>query len=157
MTKGHSDTLLARPFAPEAAAPRPAPLGGIAPIVPVQNVAASRRFYVDRLGFTLLQENPDASAAMVERGAVRLMLLRVPHKRALEATREYLSAYIWTPDADALFAELAPKLADLPDWRVRAPFTQPYGMREFHVKDPDGFLLFFAEDPFAPKGSAPRH
>ncbi|MEL6208979.1 MAG: hypothetical protein AAFR44_02115, partial [Pseudomonadota bacterium] len=67
------------------------------------------------------------------------------------------SAYIWTPDADALFAELAPKLADLPDWRVRPPFTQPYGMREFHVKDPDGFLLFFAEDPFAPKGSAPRH
>jgi hypothetical protein len=28
---------------------------------------------------------------------------------------------------------------------VHAPFDQPYGMREFHVKDPDGCLLFFGE------------
>lgn len=134
-----------------------APLAGIAPIVPVHNVAASLRFYADRLGFTVVQANADNSAALIERGAVRLMLLRVGQKRALEATREYLSAYIWTPDVDALYAELQPALADLPDYRVRAPFTQPYGVREFHVKDPDGFLLFFAEDPFAERGSAPRH
>jgi hypothetical protein len=28
---------------------------------------------------------------------------------------------------------------------VRAPLEQSYGVREFHVKDPDGCLLFFAE------------
>lgn len=152
-------TVLA-PRRPTAQAPQrahPAPLTGIAPIVPVQNVAASLRFYVDRLGFDAIQSNPDQSAALVEREAVRLMLLRVGQKRALEATREYLSAYVWTADVDALYAELAPALADLPDYRVRPPFTQPYGTREFHVKDPDGFLLFFAEDPFATGGSAPRH
>ncbi|MEL6197911.1 MAG: VOC family protein [Pseudomonadota bacterium] len=137
--------------------PAPAPLSGIAPIVPVHNVAASLRFYVDRLGFAVIQSNPDSSAALIERGSVRLMLLRVAQKRALEATREYLSAYVWVADVDALYAELSPRLADLPDYRVRPPFTQPYGAREFHVKDPDGFLLFFAEDPFAAGGSAPRH
>ena len=36
-------------------------------------------------------------------------------------------------------------LETLPEDRVRAPFDQPYGMREFHVKDPDGCLLLFGE------------
>lgn len=134
----------------EAPAPRGAcPLSGLAPIVPVQNVGASLRFYRDRLGFAVERENPDASAALVARGAARLMLLRVGAKRALEATREHLSAYVWTEDVDALWDELSPALGDLPDWRVRVPFDRPYGAREFHLKDPDGFLLFFAEEPSA--------
>jgi hypothetical protein len=33
----------------------------------------------------------------------------------------------------------------LPDGRVRAPFDQPYGQREFHVLDEDGTLVFFGE------------
>ncbi|MEM6487307.1 MAG: VOC family protein [Pseudomonadota bacterium] len=121
-------------------------LHGIAPIVPVKSVQLSLGFYVDRLGFRVLRKNPDNTAALVARGAVRLMLIRVPDRKALAATREHLSAYVWAADVDALYAELAPALAGLPDWRVRPPFTQPYGVREFHVKDPDGFLLFFAED-----------
>ena len=28
---------------------------------------------------------------------------------------------------------------------VRAAFNQDYGMREFHVRNPDGFLMFFGE------------
>jgi len=37
------------------------------------------------------------------------------------------------------------RLETLPEGRVRPPFTQACGMREFHVKDPDGFLLFFGD------------
>ncbi|MEL6265633.1 MAG: VOC family protein [Pseudomonadota bacterium] len=124
-----------------------APLDAIAPIVPVQNIAVSLRFYVDALGFEVLRANEDRSAALIARDAVRLMLLRAPQKRALEATREHLSAYVWTADVDGLYAALAPALAALPAHRVRPPFDRPYGAREFHVKDPDGFLLFFAEAP----------
>ncbi|MEM6971403.1 MAG: VOC family protein [Pseudomonadota bacterium] len=131
-------------------------LTAIAPMVPVQNVAVSRRFYVDRLGFRVLQENANATAALVARGRVRLMLIRVGAKRVLDTTREHLSAYVWTLDVDALYREIGPALADLPAHRVRPPFTQPYGAREFHVKDPDGFLLFFAEDPFGPEDDTTR-
>jgi hypothetical protein len=63
----------------------------------------------------------------------------------LRATAEWIAAYVWVQDLDALWAELSPRLADLPEGRLRAPFRQPYGMRELHVKDPDGFLLFFGE------------
>jgi catechol 2,3-dioxygenase-like lactoylglutathione lyase family enzyme len=113
----------------------------------VRHVGASLAFYEGLLGFGVLRANPDRSAALVGRGALRLMLLRVGQKRALEATREHLSVYVWTDDVAGLWAELGPGLAALPDWRVRPPFRQPYGALEFHVKDPDGFLLFFAEDP----------
>jgi len=123
-----------------------ATLSGIAPIVPVRNLAASLRFYGDALGFRILQQNPGNSAALIERGAVRLMLLRVGQLKALEATREHLSAYVWVSDLDALWSEMAPALSRLPEHRVRPPFRQPYGVREFHVKDPDGFLIFFAEN-----------
>ncbi|MEO0823897.1 MAG: VOC family protein, partial [Pseudomonadota bacterium] len=86
-------------------APHDAPLAdfrGIAPIVPVRNVAASLRFYVELLGFAVLQRNEDSSAALVARGPVRLMLLRVGQLKALEATREHFSAYVWVSDLDAL-------------------------------------------------------
>ena len=46
---------------------------------------------------------------------------------------------------DALYARLAPKLERLAQGRVRPPFDRAYGMREFHVKDPDGCLLLFGE------------
>ena len=133
-------------FDPAGAASAPAALAGIAPIVPVRNLSASLAFYTGILGFAVLQQNPGDTAALVERGPVRLMLLRVGQLRALEATREHLSAYVWVHDLDALWAEMGPALSRLPEGRVRPPFTQPYGMREFHVKDPDGFLIFFAEN-----------
>jgi hypothetical protein len=47
---------------------------------------------------------------------------------------------------DAVFAGLKHKLDQLPPDRVRAPFDQPYRMREFHVKDPDNCLLLFGAD-----------
>lgn len=121
-----------------------------APIVPVRNVTSSTAFYERVLGFDVLRRNDDGSAALVARDDVRIMLLRVAERRALEATREHISAYVWVDDVTALWQELAPRLVQLPAWRVRHPFRQPYGTVEFHVKDPDGFLLFFAEDPFAP-------
>lgn len=126
-----------------------ATISAAAPIVPVRNLAGALAFYEGALGFRVLQRNPGNSAALVERGGMRLMLLRSGDLKALQATREHLSAYVWVDDLDRLWAEVEPALARLPAHRVRPPFRQPYGMREFHVKDPDGFLLFFGENPAA--------
>ncbi|MEM6677914.1 MAG: VOC family protein [Pseudomonadota bacterium] len=118
-----------------------------APIVPVRSISASIDFYTRVLGFEILRSNDNGSAALIARGPVRLMLIRVAQRKALEATREHLSAYIWVSDVAALWAECEKALSGLPSWRVRPPRRQPYGALEFNVKDPDGFLLFFAEDP----------
>ncbi|MEQ8654523.1 MAG: hypothetical protein RIC87_18790 [Kiloniellales bacterium] len=46
---------------------------------------------------------------------------------------------------DKVYAALKPVLESLPEGRLRPPFNQPYGVREYLVKDPDACLLFFAE------------
>ena len=121
-------------------------LAGISPIVPVRDVRATVAFYRDTLGFDVRREMDDGSFALVARDAAGVSLVRAADDTALVATRTNISAFIWVEDVDGLWSELSHKLNELPEGRVRAPFTQDYGMREFHVKDPDGFLIFFGED-----------
>ncbi len=118
---------------------------GQATIVPVSDVARSISFYVDVLGFEKREQTEDGSYGLVSCGDVGLILLGCDDERALAATRENISIYIWVDGVDACYQELFPALTKLPEGRVRAPFDQPYGMREFHVKDPDGCLLFFGD------------
>jgi hypothetical protein len=55
------------------------------------------------------------------------------------------SFYIDVTDIDALYESLETDLSTLPQGRVRAPFNQDYGQREFHVIDEDCTLIFFGE------------
>ena len=118
-------------------------LEGIAPIVPVSNVARSVSFFTNTLGFEIRTQDEDF--ALVARQGAGVSLIRTTDDKALDATATNISAYIWVNDLMGLWTELEPKLKPLGDARVRAPFVQDYGMREFHVKDPDGFLIFFGE------------
>jgi hypothetical protein len=45
----------------------------------------------------------------------------------------------------AFYATLKPALDTLAQGRIRAPFNQDYGQREFHVTDEDCTLIFFGE------------
>lgn len=127
-----------------------ASLASVAPIVPVRNVATSVRFYTQDLGFRTAAQNTDMSAALVERDGVRLMLLRAADFDTLRATEKHMSAYVWVDDVDALGREWEPAFSALPAHRFVAPFDREGGGREMHVKDPDGFLLFFVSAPRAP-------
>jgi len=122
-------------------------LRGIAPIVPVRRVPRTVEFYTRVLGFELVDHNAEMTYAYVRRGETGLMLLDLGDSRAVQATASYLSAYVWVRDVTALWAELSPCLARLPENRVTPLFEKPGGRKEFHVRDPDGFLLFFGEVP----------
>lgn len=116
-------------------------------IVPVREVRESTAFYRDVLGFEVGFMAADASLAIVKRGpAIGIQLLHCDDPKALEATANNISIYFHVRGLDALYETLRPKLEALPEGRQRAPFNQDYGMREFHVKDPDGCLLFFGEE-----------
>lgn len=117
-----------------------------ATMVPVRDVARSVAFYADALGFSVDFARPDGTFAIVRRGPVGLHLQGTDSEDALRITAENIAIYITVRDVDALFDRLAPALNALPEGRLRKPFDQPYGMREFHVKDPDGCLLFFGAD-----------
>ena len=102
-------------------------------------------FYTRTLRFTLRERDEAGTFAYIERDGAGLMLLDLDDYRAVKATHDYLSAYFWVEGIQALYDEVMPRLAQLPDKRFQPLFTKPDGRREFHVTDPDGFLLFFGE------------
>ncbi|MBO6784530.1 MAG: VOC family protein [Alphaproteobacteria bacterium] len=115
-------------------------------IVPVRDVPVTVDFYADVLGFERRFTADDRSFAIVVHGEAAIHFVATDDPDALKATANNISVYLWVRGIDALYESLRPALDPLPDGRVRAPFDQPYGMREFHVKDPDGCLLLFGEE-----------
>lgn len=118
---------------------------GTSTIVPVSDLAASLAFYTDVLGFTHEVGAVDYGYILVRRDALMIAMVRAADEQALNAARTNISAQMWVEDLDGLWAEIAPRVADLPEERVTAPFDQSYGTREFHIKDPDGFLMLFTQ------------
>ena len=92
-------------------------------------------FYTEYLGFEALDH--DADFAHLRRDSVSIKL-QPQHEGEV-------TCYIDVEDIDAVYEELKEKLETLPFGRVRAPFDQAYGMREFHVMDLDHLLIFFGE------------
>jgi catechol 2,3-dioxygenase-like lactoylglutathione lyase family enzyme len=115
-------------------------------IFPVIDIETTVDFYADVLGFERRMISDDKTFAIVVHGQAAIHFTKTNDEQALRATANNISIYLWVRQIDKLFEQLKPKLDLLPKDRVSPPFTQPYGMREFHVKDPDGCLLLFGEN-----------
>lgn len=115
-------------------------------IVPVRDIPATMDFYADILGFERRMISDDQSFAIAVHGEAAVHFVATEDADALKATANNISIYLWVRALDRLYENLKPKLDRLPAGRVRPPFDQAYGMREFHVKDPDGCLLLFGEN-----------
>ena len=109
----------------------------ITPFVPCTVLDRQIGFYRDVLGFKA------DNYAFLRRDAVALRLVEVDAGVDLGLPERQGSFYIDVHDVDALYAELEPQLQTLPEQRVRAPFDQGYGQREFHVLDEDCTLILF--------------
>jgi catechol 2,3-dioxygenase-like lactoylglutathione lyase family enzyme len=113
----------------------------VTPFFGVAAMEVALPFYRDILGFTVHVD--EGGYAYVEREHIAFRLL------ALEAASYNPPgsghAYIDVGDVDALFAEMEPGLKTLPADRWGPPKDQPYGQREFWVRDPDGNLVSFGE------------
>ncbi|MEO0360410.1 MAG: VOC family protein [Pseudomonadota bacterium] len=119
---------------------------GLSPIVMVQDIGRTKAFYADVLGFELLIDNKTASYAMMRRGPAMLAFIQNTSEEARKATSEQTAAQLWVTGIDALWAELAPRLAGRTDCSAKPPHDRDYGVREIHLKDPDGFLIFITQD-----------
>ena len=118
----------------------------VTPNLLVRDMAASVRFYADVLGFTIelhVPEEPPYVFASVVRGAVKVFLndLAGVVRDFPQMTAGHTSTlFVIVDKVDELFAEVS----------RRAPIAMPlkdqfYGMREFAVYDPDGYLVTFAQ------------
>ena len=121
----------------------------LTPNLVVANVERSLAFYVDTLGFSRGLTVPDASPfvfASVTSGAVEIFF-----NDAATATREYpafanrpigatVTLFIEMEGVNALHDRLNGSV------KIVMPLvTQFYGMREFAIEDPDGYIITFAE------------
>ena len=106
------------------------------PILPTRDLARSRAFY-ESLGFQAGYR--DDHYDILRRGRLVLHLERCDD---LVPEQNRFSCYWRVPDADRLYREFA--ALDLPDEglpRLSAPADEPWGMREFTLKDPSGNLI----------------
>ena len=106
------------------------------PSLPCGDVAAAVAHYRDVLGFRINYQQQDLG--VMDRDAITVLLIaRSPRHTGIG------SAYFYVADADALHAELTGKGALVEG----EPVSQPWGLREFLVFDPDGNELRFGQ-PF---------
>jgi catechol 2,3-dioxygenase-like lactoylglutathione lyase family enzyme len=121
----------------------------VTPNLIVRDIARSTTFYRDVLGFTIKDTVPPEAPFVfvwLERGGVTVFLndpaavaKDIP-AYAAPAFGGTATLFVIVDGVDALHAQIAPRVPV-----VMPLHTQPYGMREFAVHDPDGHLITFAE------------
>jgi catechol 2,3-dioxygenase-like lactoylglutathione lyase family enzyme len=113
---------------------------GVAPFLRCPDIDDAVRFFTEVLGFRVIVR--DVNFARVSRDDVSFLLsgdgLQFPPRGGHRYT-----SYIDVDDADALFAELKPKLDGLPPGHVSPPCDMEYGQRDFAVIGPDGDFIGF--------------
>lgn len=124
----------------DAAAPR---LRHAHPVLASLDIAATTRFYEERLGFTTVVTNHDH--AIVDRDGVRIHFWLTDDPEIPKVT----ACRIDVTGIDALAAEMTAAGVVHPN----APLTdQPWGLREVGVLDGDGNGITFAEPVTPPAG-----
>ena len=91
---------------------------------------------------------------MYSRNGCAVMFRRVPEPGLIcpnERQGGTWDAFFWVDDVEALHAELALAGAAI----IYAPIIQPYGMKEFASRDPNGYVLGFGQT-WPPRAAASR-
>ena len=125
------------------------PFTKLTPNLIVADVSRSLAFYVDVLGFTRGFTVPDEGPLVF--GSVTSGPVEIFFNESVTATKEYPSLggrpiglsgtlFIEVADIASYYAQLEPRVTI-----VTPLFTQWYGMKEFVIADPDGYLITFAE------------
>lgn len=120
---------------------------GLAPYFIVKDLAASVDYYHTALGFSQprLWGQPPVFAMPSREGFIVMLKQADPDMTIVPngSQEECWDAYFWIADADALFAEMKANGATI----EYAPCIQEaYGMKEFAVRDPDGYILAFGQN-----------
>ena len=117
-------------------------LRAVTPMIHVPDVRATAVWY-EAIGLTLLETYGDGgegwSFAILSAGNSRLMLNQGGCLSTAE--RREVDLYLDTEDVDQVFASLRDRIQVLEE-----PHDTDYGMREFIIRDPNGFWITFGQD-----------
>ena len=105
-----------------------------APVLHVRDVSGMAAYFRDTLGFTWDFGDENYAVVWRENSAIHLV------KRDGEPSNVHL--FQWVRDVDACYAEVLARGADI----TRPPHTEPYGLREFAVRAPNGLAIVFGQE-----------
>ena len=109
-------------------------------VLAVADLAASRQYYVEKLGF--VEDLRVDGWSFLRRGACRLRLGDCPGIRPMsDAPDHSWFAYLHVSDARQLYSEFVRN--DVEIWHPLA--DKPWGVREFAIVTPDGHRIVFGE------------
>jgi catechol 2,3-dioxygenase-like lactoylglutathione lyase family enzyme len=105
------------------------------PILPADDLAVAKKFYVDGLGFRVtseVSENGRSGLLSLERGTIHLTL-----DSPMEGHGRNACVALHVDDTDAYYREWSSKVTVL-----RSPQDEAWGARTFDLLDPSGNTIF---------------
>ena len=115
-------------------------LTNINPKLPMRDKAATRDFYVNKLGFREFGNADYSGYLMVEKDSIQIHFFEF---RELDPKENYGQVYIRTDNIDTLYQlMLDKKLSIHPAGDLQ---IKPWGQKEFSMLDPDNNLLTFGQ------------
>jgi uncharacterized glyoxalase superfamily protein PhnB len=111
-----------------------------APVLPVDNLLKSMRFYEDKLGFTVsFTYGEPPHYAIAKRGDE--VSIHLSEREDTTQKIQPWSVYIFVTNVDAIYEEYRAKGLRM----FVPPEDQEYGMREFETTDLNGHFLTFGQ------------
>jgi|SRR5690606_22025597 len=114
-------------------------LTDINPKLPMREKAATRDFYINKLGFKEFGSADFDGYLMVEKDNIQIHFFEF---KDLEPKENYGQVYIRTNDIDSLYQSFLIKDIIHPNGALQ---TKPWGQKEFALLDPDNNLLTFGQ------------
>ncbi|MCL2194745.1 MAG: VOC family protein [Oscillospiraceae bacterium] len=135
----------------------------LVPELSVSDLAASKRFYLDALGFTLDYARAESQFAFISYGSAQIMLEQVNgHWATGKLEHPFgrgINLQIASDDVEALRNKLTANgyalFRDIEEVEYRENETL-HRLKEFLVQDPDGYLLRFSQEMGAVRTSEAR-
>ncbi|GAB2799744.1 hypothetical protein GCM10027275_52170 [Rhabdobacter roseus] len=116
-------------------------LTAIHPKLPMRDKAATKDFYLDKLGFQPLGSTDYEGYLMIQKDQVQIHFFEFKELNPLE---NYGQVYIRTDRIEELYHMALDKNLNLPtDGHLH---TKPWGQKEFSLLDPDHNLLTFGQN-----------
>ena len=108
----------------------------------VRNLKESTQFYIDVLGFRRDFGDGSAGWSFLSRDNFKVRLGECPdEKSASELGDHAYFVYLTVEGLDELYQELSARGAEV----LSEPEDQPWGLREFSIRTPDGHRIRFGE------------
>lgn len=112
------------------------------PIFPVENPLETAEYYRDTLGFNInfKWEDPPSYVVINRDDAVGIHLVK--KEGDFHPSSSHPSLFVFVHDVDSVYDEYVKSGANI----IREIGDRDYGMRDFDVKDPNGFILVIGKN-----------